>query len=83
MRGQHCNPEEALRIHHMLGAHRSVGMHWGTFALTDEPPRRLAQALVQTASPWTSFEVLYPGASAEARPQAFTPPASTRSPDGS
>ena len=49
MQVMHANPEEAVRIHSDLGARQSVAMHWGTFALTDEPldepPRRLASAL--------------------------------------
>ena len=47
MATQHIDPAEALRIHHDLGAQRSMGIHWGTFELTDEsldePPRRLAR----------------------------------------
>jgi L-ascorbate metabolism protein UlaG (beta-lactamase superfamily) len=36
MRGAHMNPEEAVQAHLDLGAARSIGMHFGTFRLTDE-----------------------------------------------
>jgi len=37
MKGQHMNPEDAVRAFQALGASRFVAMHWGTFKLTDEP----------------------------------------------
>ncbi len=36
MRPQHMNPEDAVAAHVILGAQRSVGIHWGTWQLTDE-----------------------------------------------
>ncbi len=49
MKNMHINPHEAVLIHQHLRATLSVGMHWGSFQLTDEPmdepPKQLAQAL--------------------------------------
>ena len=49
MRYQHLDPPEAVAAWRALGARRLVGMHWGTFVLTDEaldePPRALARAV--------------------------------------
>jgi L-ascorbate metabolism protein UlaG (beta-lactamase superfamily) len=36
MESVHMNPDEAVRAHLALEARRSVGMHFGTFQLTDE-----------------------------------------------
>ena len=47
MKEQHVDPDEALRMHQDLRAKKSLGIHWGTFELTDEPldepPRALAR----------------------------------------
>lgn len=44
----HIDPEEAVKIHREIHARHSVGMHWGTFILTDEPldepPKKLDDA---------------------------------------
>lgn len=37
MKTYHVNPEEALMIHQDLHAKLSIGVHWGTFRLSDEP----------------------------------------------
>ena len=37
MKGQHINPQEAVMVHREIGSRKSVGIHWGTFSLTDEP----------------------------------------------
>jgi L-ascorbate metabolism protein UlaG (beta-lactamase superfamily) len=41
----HMNPDEAVRAHLDVGARRSIGMHFGTFQLTDEGIDEPLQAL--------------------------------------
>lgn len=48
MQPAHVSPAEAVQVHRDLRARGSVGMHYGTFHLADEPfdepPRLLAEA---------------------------------------
>jgi N-acyl-phosphatidylethanolamine-hydrolysing phospholipase D len=61
MRPFHMNPEEAVRAARDVGAARLIGVHYGTFDLTDEPldepPRRFAAAAasagIDAAHAWT------------------------------
>jgi len=61
----HLSPEDAVCVHQDIKSRQSVGMHWGTFALTDEPlwepPERLAAELTfKNLSP-TEFIALQHG----------------------
>ena len=67
MSQQHVNPMESVRIHQDVGAKRSIGVHWGTFSLTDEPldqpPRDLAIARQVLDVKATDFGILAIGES--------------------
>ena len=62
MRAQHADPAEAVQIHLDVGAQRSVGIHWGTFELTDEaldqPPIDLAEARRARSLDESAFQVM-------------------------
>jgi N-acyl-phosphatidylethanolamine-hydrolysing phospholipase D len=62
MKEQHVNPQEAVQIHLDLRAKRSIGVHWGTFDLTDEsldqPPKDLAAARQATGLQPQDFDVM-------------------------
>lgn len=36
LKSQHVNPWEAVEIHKDIRAKHSIGIHWGTFPLTQE-----------------------------------------------
>jgi len=56
----HMNPDEAVEVFVETRCRRAVGMHWGTFRLTDEPmgepPLLLERALCEKQLPSGSFD---------------------------
>ena len=62
MEAVHMNPEDAVRAFMMLGARQAVGMHFGTFQLTDEPVdaplEDLAQARGRAGLSQAQFDTL-------------------------
>lgn len=69
---QHMNPEEAVQAHLDLEAQCSLGIHWGTFQLTDEsidaPIAALAVALSDSNSDSRRFVSIENGQSLEIPP---------------
>jgi L-ascorbate metabolism protein UlaG (beta-lactamase superfamily) len=65
MRTVHMNPAEAVQAHIDLGARQSIGMHFGTFQLTDEaidePVQWLERARAEKGLAPEEFRVLEPG----------------------
>jgi N-acyl-phosphatidylethanolamine-hydrolysing phospholipase D len=63
MRPVHMNPEEAVKTYTDLGSRGSmIGMHWGTWRLTDEdplePPVRLRRAWTDAGLPDRDLHIL-------------------------
>ncbi|CAO3679746.1 unnamed protein product [Rhizopus stolonifer] len=58
----HCCPEDAVRVHQDVKSKRSIGIHWGTFVLTDEsvydPPERLQKASKELGLNEKEFDVV-------------------------
>ena len=79
MASQHVNPAEAVQIHLDLAAKQSIGVHWGTFALTDEsldePPRLLADARRTKGLPDAAFITLAIGETRKLPRRAIVPAA--------
>jgi N-acyl-phosphatidylethanolamine-hydrolysing phospholipase D len=65
MKTMHVNTDEAVAAHIDLRANYSVGMHWGTFRLTDErldePPVKLAQSLAKAGISQDTFFLMQHG----------------------
>lgn len=65
MKTNHMNPEEAVQVHIDTKARKSMAIHWGTFALTDEPldepPKRLEIAMERANIPREDFMVIKHG----------------------
>ena len=65
MAAQHVNPAEAVSIMLDLGARQALGIHWGTFKLTDEgweaPRLALTAALAAHGLPRDRFVAGLPG----------------------
>ncbi|MES3153815.1 MBL fold metallo-hydrolase [Sphingomonas faeni] len=65
MADQHVDPAEAVRILCDVEARRALGIHWGSFQLTDEareaPCIALASALSAAAIPASRFVAAIPG----------------------
>lgn len=62
MQPMHLDPPEAVRVHLDIQARQSIGMHWGTFRLTEEdpaePPLYLRRAAAAAGLPADSFFTL-------------------------
>ncbi|KAF7982953.1 hypothetical protein HWV62_25266, partial [Athelia sp. TMB] len=61
----HASPADAVLIHRAVRSRRSIGMHWGCWALSDEPfmqdPKRLAEACAQGGVGAGEFVTVYVG----------------------
>jgi L-ascorbate metabolism protein UlaG (beta-lactamase superfamily) len=72
MRDRHIGPEDAVRVHRILGAETSVPMHFGTFPNGDDaefgPPTALRAALAEAPDVDGHFPILDNGESLEVPP---------------
>jgi len=79
MAAHHVKPDEAVQVHRDLGAKRSLGVHWGTFGLTDEaldaPPAALEAARKVQGVPADEFFVVAIGETRRLPPRRPRPAA--------
>jgi L-ascorbate metabolism protein UlaG (beta-lactamase superfamily) len=66
----HSNPRDAVNIFQETRCQKALGMHWGTWILTEEdvmePPRKLREALAEKGLPEEGlFDVVDLGESRE------------------
>jgi L-ascorbate metabolism protein UlaG (beta-lactamase superfamily) len=65
MAAQHVDPVEAVQIFQDIGAPNAIGIHWGTFRLTDEsreaPRQELIEALARAGVEPERFVAANPG----------------------
>ncbi|CAF4044963.1 unnamed protein product [Rotaria sordida] len=65
MQAQHVSPDEAVQIHIDVQSKKSIGIHWGTWALANEyfmePPKKLAHAIENNGLDPSSFIVVKHG----------------------
>ncbi|MBM4286735.1 MAG: MBL fold metallo-hydrolase [Deltaproteobacteria bacterium] len=73
MRPMHLDPGEAVQVHRDVRSQQSIGMHWGTFKLTEEPlaepPLLLQKELAEAGVPAGRFIVLGFGETRVFRPE--------------
>jgi L-ascorbate metabolism protein UlaG (beta-lactamase superfamily) len=65
MKPQHMNPADSVQAFRDLGAEQAIGIHWGTFQLTNEPVEQpltdLTAALVESGIEPARFRAMRPG----------------------
>jgi N-acyl-phosphatidylethanolamine-hydrolysing phospholipase D len=65
----HANPKDSVNIFLETKCKKAIGMHWGTWVLTEEdvmePPKKLVEALKEKKVGDGTFEILDIGESRE------------------